>query len=149
MFAHSPKIVTNGLVLALDAGNIKSYTSGSTTWYDKSGYGNNGTLYNGVGYSSTYGGGLVFDGVDDYVVIPGNGTVNASNPTVELVMTTSTNGGNIIAQGQYGANWGFGVGVKPEAGKVVIFPPTWMYPHNGKMPMDNDKYIMMTCLHYR
>jgi hypothetical protein len=42
-----------------------------------------------------------------------------------------------------------GVGVQPEAGKVVIFPPSWMFPHNGKSPTDNDKYIMMTSLHYK
>lgn len=42
-----------------------------------------------------------------------------------------------------------GVGVKPKAGRVVVFPPTWMYPHNGKTPTDNDKYIMMTSLHYK
>lgn len=42
-----------------------------------------------------------------------------------------------------------GVGVKPKAGRVVVFPPTWMFPHNGMPPTDNDKYIMMTCLHYR
>jgi hypothetical protein len=105
-------MVNSGLVLYLDASNPNSYTSGSSTWNDISGYGNNGTLYNGVAYSSTYGGGLIFDGVDDYVVVPGNATMNSSRPTVELVMTTSTNGGNIIAQGQYGSNWGFGVGVR-------------------------------------
>lgn len=33
---HSPKIVTNGLVLCLDAGNRKSY-NGGTTWFDLSG----------------------------------------------------------------------------------------------------------------
>ena len=106
-------MVNSGLVLYLDASNPNSYTSGSSTWNDISGYGNNGTLYNGVAYSSTYGGGLIFDGVDDYVVVPGNATMNSSRPTVELVMTTSTNGGTIIAQGQYGRNWGFGVGVRP------------------------------------
>jgi len=106
-------MVNSGLVLYLDASNPNSYTSGSSTWNDISGYGNNGTLYNGVAYSSTYGGGLIFDGVDDYVVVPANATMNSSRPTVELVMTTSTNGGNIVAQGQYGSNWGFGVGVKP------------------------------------
>lgn len=47
-FAHSPKIVTDGLVLALDAGNVKSYVSGSTTWFDKSGFSNNGTLTGSV-----------------------------------------------------------------------------------------------------
>ncbi len=42
-----------------------------------------------------------------------------------------------------------GLAVQPKAGRVVIFPPTWMYPHNGLTPTDEDKYIMMTCLHYR
>jgi hypothetical protein len=66
-FAHSPQIITNGLVLALDAGNTKSYVSGSTTWFDKSGYANNGTLTNGPTFNSGSGGSIVFDGVDDYV----------------------------------------------------------------------------------
>ena len=38
--------------------------------------------------------------------------------------------------------------VKPETGRLVIFPPTWMYPHRGISPTDRDKYIMMTCLTY-
>jgi len=114
-YVTSSIFVNQGLTLYLDATNPNCYPGSGTSIYDLSGYGNNGTLYNGVAYSSTYGGGLVFDGVDDYIVIPGNGTVNASKPTVELVMTTSTNGGNIIAQGQYGSNWGFGVGVKSGA----------------------------------
>jgi hypothetical protein len=111
--ASNSVMVSQGLTLYLDATNPNCYPGSGTAIYDLSGYGNNGTLYNGVAFSSTYGGGLVFDGVDDYIIIPGNGSVNASMPTVELVMTTSTNGGNILAQGQYGSNWGFGVGVKP------------------------------------
>ena len=62
-----PNIVTNGLVLSLDASNTKSYQSGSTTWFDKSGYGTNGTLTNGPTFSSANGGSIVFDGVDDFV----------------------------------------------------------------------------------
>ena len=42
-----------------------------------------------------------------------------------------------------------GIGVQPKAGKVVIFPPTWMFPHSGLTPTNADKYIMMTCLHYK
>jgi hypothetical protein len=61
------QIVTNGLVLALDAADQNSYTSGSTTWYDLSGNGNNGTLTNGPIYSLTNGGAIVFDGSNDYV----------------------------------------------------------------------------------
>ena len=70
MFAHSPKIVTDGLVLALDAGNTKSYVSGSTTWFDKSGFSNNGTLTNGPTYSSANLGSIILDGVNDYISLP-------------------------------------------------------------------------------
>ena len=66
-FFHSPNIVTNGLVLALDAANPKSYPGSGTTIYDLSGNGNHGTLNNGVGFSTNYKGILTFDGVDDYV----------------------------------------------------------------------------------
>ena len=66
-FVHSPKIVTDGLVLALDAGNVKSYPGSGTTWSDKSGNGNDGTLTNGPTFDSGNGGSIVFDGVDDYV----------------------------------------------------------------------------------
>jgi hypothetical protein len=73
-------IVTNGLVLNLDAGfspsfaTIPSNKNGNTlpSWYDLSGNGNNGTLTNGPTYSSNGGGSIVFDGVDDYVVIDVN-----------------------------------------------------------------------------
>jgi hypothetical protein len=62
-------IVTNGLVLYLDAGYNPSYSGSGTNWYDISGYGNNGTLTNSPTYSSTNGGSIVFDGADDYVNI--------------------------------------------------------------------------------
>lgn len=72
---HGPQpIVTNGLVLALDAANQKSYVSGSTIWRDLSGNGNNGTLLSGSTYSSEKGGNIVFDGNDDVV----NGNINGS-----------------------------------------------------------------------
>jgi len=62
-----PNIITDGLVLNLDAGNIKSYPESGTTWFDKSGNGNDGTLTNGPTFDSGSLGSIVFDGVDDYV----------------------------------------------------------------------------------
>ena len=47
-----PHIVTDGLVLCLDAANNKSYQSGSTTWNDLSGNGNNGTMFGTVPYET-------------------------------------------------------------------------------------------------
>lgn len=32
--------------------------------------------------------------------------------------------------------------IKPEQGKLVLFPATWSYPHRGKTPISNDKYII-------
>lgn len=61
-----PEIVNNGLVLHLDAANLRSYPGTGTVWKDLSGKGNNGTLVNGVGYSAVNKGSMVFDGVDDY-----------------------------------------------------------------------------------
>jgi hypothetical protein len=75
-FAHSPKIVTDGLVLSLDAGNTKSYVSGSTTWFDKSGFSNNGTLVNGPTFNTGSGGSIVFDGIDDYADCGNNPVLN-------------------------------------------------------------------------
>ena len=66
-FSYSPKIVTDGLVLYLDAGNPYSYVSGSTNWNDLSRSQTNGTLVNGPTYSSANLGSIVLDGVDDFV----------------------------------------------------------------------------------
>ena len=68
--ASLSSIVTNGLVLNLDAGNVVSYPGTGTTWTDLSGNGNNGTLVNGTSYSSESGGTLAFDGINDYVQGP-------------------------------------------------------------------------------
>lgn len=69
---HSPSVVTSGLVLALDAGNTKSYPGSGATWTDLSGNNNTGTLTNGPTYSSSNGGALVFDGTDDYATVSNN-----------------------------------------------------------------------------
>ena len=39
--------------------------------------------------------------------------------------------------------------VEARAGRVVMFPPTWTYPHRGLMPQDGStKYILSTYLQY-
>jgi prepilin-type N-terminal cleavage/methylation domain-containing protein len=78
----TPSIVTDGLVLNLDAGNINSYPGLNTaqnTWFDLSGSNNHGTLVNGVGFNGANGGALVFDGLDDYVSI---GHITTLNPGI-------------------------------------------------------------------
>jgi hypothetical protein len=59
---------TDSVVLHVDASNKNSYPGTGTVLYDLSTKDNNGILYNGVMYNSTSGG-LLFDGVTDYVKI--------------------------------------------------------------------------------
>lgn len=71
---HSPRIVTSGLVLALDAADRNSYAGSGTTWSDLSGNGNNVSLTNGPTYSNSNGGSIVFDGTNDYAITSLNAT---------------------------------------------------------------------------
>tara|TARA_R100001082_G_scaffold68712_1_gene38898 strand:- start:296 stop:838 length:543 start_codon:yes stop_codon:yes gene_type:complete len=40
------------------------------------------------------------------------------------------------------------VTIEPKVGRLIIFPPLWMYPHSGKCPISNTKYILGTYLRY-
>ena len=82
--AHSPRIVRDGLVLYLDAANIKSYPGSGTTWTDISGKDYDGTLINGPTFSSDNLGCVVFDGSNDTVHGVHNSELNLRNDvTVE------------------------------------------------------------------
>ena len=59
--------IQNGLVLNLDASVSSSYPGTGTTWTDLSGSGNTGTLVNGPTYSTSNGGSIVFDGINDRI----------------------------------------------------------------------------------
>lgn len=64
-----PNIIKNGLVLYLDAADDSSYVSGSTVWKDISGNNLTGSLINGVAYNTGSKGGMVFDGIDDHILV--------------------------------------------------------------------------------
>ena len=84
-------IITDGLVLNLDAGFDGSYPESGTTWSDLSLSGNNGTLINSPSYYANGGGSIVFDGVDDYVSVPKQTAfVNASQFTLMSWMKRRT-----------------------------------------------------------
>ena len=38
--------------------------------------------------------------------------------------------------------------IEPVSGRVIVFPPTWEYPHLGLPPKKESKYIMSTYVHY-
>ena len=79
--AYNTSVVRDGLVLHLDAANVKSYPGSGTTWSDLSGNGNNGTLVNGVGYSTDNKGAMSFDNNDDEVIC-------TNDPSVQITVGT-------------------------------------------------------------
>jgi hypothetical protein len=114
---YNARLVTTGLVFAFDAGNNKSYTSGSSTWVDLTGNANNGSLVDGTSYATS--GSLVFDGTANrvHVTSPNNlltwtpSGVGNNNISIETWVKTTDTSGNIISKpwngnGEY--NYRFG-----------------------------------------
>jgi len=89
---HSTRIVTDGLVLSLDAQNSKSWKSG-TTWTDTFG-GNNGTLTGGTSHSDgpfPEAGYVEFDGSTEYLSIADSADLEIdTNTTIELFIKFKT-----------------------------------------------------------
>ena len=88
-FSYSPKIVTDGLVLYLDAGNPYSYVSGSTNWNDLSRSMLSGSLVNGPTYNTGSLGSIVFDGVNDRVDLSNATSLWASNFTINFYIKSN------------------------------------------------------------
>lgn len=75
-YLNGPKIVTNGLVLCLDAGNSKSYPGSGNTWFDLSGNNRNATINGSPTFTSGY-----FDITSDstYISLSNSGLVPRTN----------------------------------------------------------------------
>jgi len=101
-----PEIVNSGLLLALDAGNVKSYPGTGTTWSDMSGNLKTTTLTNGPTYSSSFGGMISFDGVNDYSITSNMTAPSGTNYTVSIWVRidSSMSGvdGRFLWHGNYG-----------------------------------------------
>lgn len=75
--------VTSGLVGYWDAGNSASYAGSGTTWTDLAGS-SNGTLTNDPTFSADRGGGVVFDGTNDFVDCGSASSLNVGSMDVSL-----------------------------------------------------------------
>ena len=85
---YGPKIVTNGLVLHIDAADKKSYIGSGSSWNDLSANSRNFTLFNTPAFSSNFGGLLNFDDtVFEYGTTPNIGSL--TNFSVEAWARTN------------------------------------------------------------
>jgi hypothetical protein len=87
-FNRGPKIVTNGLIVAYDAGSKNSYPGSGTTLTDLSGNNTNGTLTNSPTFSSDNGGSFIFNGSNNYIAL--SNTTGANFTLACWINTTAT-----------------------------------------------------------
>ena len=108
---HSPRIVTDNLILCVDAANPKSYSGSGTTWKDLSGSNHHLTLNNSPSFNSNFGGYFDFDGTNDSATAEiGNLAGTTKDATISIWMDgdndNSTHKG-LIGFRQSGDNNGF------------------------------------------
>ena len=123
----NPKIVTNGLILCLDAGNRKSYPGSGTAWSDLSGRGNNGTLTNGPLFDSDRGGCIDLDRTNDYVNLPLSSeltTLNGSNLTICAWFYLRGAGGILFSTTRSSPSSTLIYGIYPSQQIFNVFPPS-------------------------
>jgi hypothetical protein len=125
---YGPRIITDNLVLCLDAANPKSYSGSGTTWTDLRRNGNNAILSNGPVYSTNDKGTITTDGTDDSIYIVNNSTISnfQSDITINFLL-------KIIGTGDYTTlfaktssdNWDDGFGAYFESGSLYFFVNNW------------------------
>ena len=100
-FSHSPKIVTDGLILCLDAADKNSYPGSGTTWFDLSTQGNDATL-SGPTYNTTSFGNFNFDESNDYAKVDNTSCLPTAAYTKIAWFRPETSTANIISGGTDG-----------------------------------------------
>jgi len=125
-----PAIPTSGVTFISDVGTTLSYPLSATTSYSMDPVGNGGfaEYQNGASYISEYGGGFVFDGVDDVaytsVTSGGFGTFNTAAFTWVMIArsvpsTWSSNAG--LGTNGYNTGSGFTIANSPGTRNVIFY----------------------------
>lgn len=152
-----PEIVSDSLVLSLDAANLKSYPGTGSTWTDISGRGYNGTLVNSPTYAATNNGIFTFNGTNQQVTIPNNLQLGSISFTIEMIvkipvleyvalLSWNSDGFNTDAKGlsirfrspgyniEYGFNDGTGIATRLQLNSLSLntwYHITYSHSFNG------------------
>jgi hypothetical protein len=113
----NPDIVTDGLVLCLDAGLPKSYPGDGSIWYDVSGNNRDATLVGSIEYSNQNQGSFLFNGTNTRAEITNLG-LSYSDFSIESVIKPLSNDGlyNAIISTTLGTNNDYSHGLNWDLG---------------------------------
>lgn len=119
---HSPAVTSSGLVLCVDAGNLRSYPGSGTAINDLSGLGNNGTLVNSPTYNSGNGGYLTFTSASStYVSIPYSSSLDTPTGSTHEVWFYPTGAGEFLTRGQSDS------GANPDNPRLYVYADGKVY----------------------
>lgn len=141
-------IVSSGLVMHLDAGNMSSYPGFGTAWTDISGNSNHGTLQNGVAFTSVNDGAMVFDGVNDYFVTNNNLDLsNTDKLTIQIILKTASSSTEMVME--HSTNWNsynaFGIICNNISNKIQITDHNQGYNvSNSVASINNNNWHLFT-----
>ena len=93
---YNPRIVTDGLVLALDAGSTKSYPGSGSTWYDRSGNGNNGTLSGTYSNNSNNLGAVKFDAGSEVLSVSDSSILSTTFSNNSFTIFTTVRSDDVV-----------------------------------------------------
>ena len=130
--AHSPSIISDGLVFYLDAANSRCYSGSGITINNLFG-GTGVTLVNGVGFSSSNSGFFTFDGTNDYVPLGRRNDLQTANVTLSVwaKFFSLTSGDVAVCFGWTdGVNWRQGNYIGTIGGAIRSYPTPMFYAAN-------------------
>ena len=125
---HHPRVVTDGLVMYIDAANPRCYSGTGLTANGLIG-GIGGTLLNGIGFTSSNNGSFIFDGTNDIVNVPGI-DINSSFTIGVYFLGLNNSRTNIIVGKYAGGNTDFWLGTTNSGGPYKI----WFSVTDGSNP---------------
>lgn len=118
-----PRIIRDGLVLNLDAGQITSLNGNSINWKDLSGYRNDAILNTNLAFNSLNGGSVVFDGISTLGTIGSKSILASVNITIAAFVKTVNDSQSVQYVGGYGnaSNQGYWLGCFGDNIKSWVF----------------------------
>ena len=128
---NQSSIVSNGLLLNLDASNPGSYSGTGNTWYDLSGNNKHGTLMNSPTFDAASGS-IVTNGTNQYISVPQIST-SITNVTMQAWVYVNLNTkGPFIKNGTAGGGYAIGIGngaydqIGSNVNMLVYGTPGWI-----------------------
>lgn len=121
---HNPRIVTSGLVLALDAGDVNSYPGSGTTLNNTALIGSTASVVNGAPSGNI----ISLDGTNDWISINNSVTSEILSPAVATFSIwfrandTYSNGNtcSLISRGNYNTSGGFFIHMAKSGSNCVV-----------------------------